>query len=146
MTIYTLDDSGIAAIDYNKLNCYNDAGCARTFFRGQAAMEAAKLVYSLAKKLPKEETYSLSNQMRRAAVSVPSNIAEGHARSSRNEYQYYLSLARGSATEIETQLLLCVNIGYLFDSDISEAMTLLQEVRKMLNAIKKKLAAKEPRV
>jgi four helix bundle protein len=109
----------------------------------QKAMEAAKLVYSLVKKLPKEETYSMSDQMRRAAVSVPSNIAEGHARSSRNEYQHFLSVAKGSAAELETQLLLCVKIDYLADKDISLAMALLQEVGKMLNAIKKSWQQKD---
>jgi len=74
----------------------------------QKAMELAEIVYVLARKLPKEELFALSDQMRRAAISIPSNIAEGHARNSTKEFIQFLSIAKGSTAEIETQLLLCV--------------------------------------
>jgi len=105
----------------------------------QKAMQAAKVVYSLAKKLPKEELYSMSEQMRRAAVSIPSNIAEGQARNSTKEFLQFLAIARGSKAELETQLMLCVQIDYLADTDISEAMDLLQEVGRMIHAISNSL-------
>jgi len=98
-------------------------------------MRAAREVYSLVKRLPKEELYGLSDQMRRAAVSIPSNIAEGQGRKSTKEFLQFLSIANGSRTELETQLLLCVEIGYLSDSDITATWQTLQEVGKLLNAL-----------
>ncbi|MDR4508690.1 MAG: four helix bundle protein [Candidatus Brocadiaceae bacterium] len=103
-------------------------------------MELARVIYLLVKKLPKEELYSLSDQMRRAAVSIPSNIAEGQARNSTKEFLQFLAIARGSKAELETQLLLCVKVGYLADTDISEAMRLLQEIGKMVSALTKTLS------
>ena len=105
----------------------------------QKAMEAAQLIYALVKKLPKEELFCLSDQMRRASVSIPSNIAEGQARNSTKEFVQFLAIAKGSKAELETQLLLCVKVGYLADTDILEAMLLLQEVGKMLGALIKTL-------
>ena len=101
----------------------------------QKAMELAKNVYLLVKKLPKEELFSLSNQIRRAVVSIPSNIAEGQSRTSTKEFQRFLAIARGSKAELETQLLLCVKVGYLTESDISSSITLLHEVGKMIFAL-----------
>ena len=106
----------------------------------QKSMEAAKEIYSLVKKLPKEEMFALSDQMRRAAVSIPSNIAEGQARNSTKEFLQFLAIARGSTAELETQLLLCVQVGYLAPTDISALMDKLQEVSKMLNALTKTLS------
>ena len=105
----------------------------------QKAMQIVKVVYMLVRKLPKEETYSLSDQMRRAAVSIPSNIAEGNERRSRKEYINFLSIAKGSKAELQTQLLICVDIGYLSESDIFEVNKLLDEVGKMLNTMINKL-------
>lgn len=106
----------------------------------QKAMDLTAMIYALAKKLPKEELYALSDQMRRAAVSIPSNIAEGQARNSTKEFLQFLAVAKGSKAELETQLLLCIRVGYLADMDISEAMELLQEIGKMLGALTKKLS------
>lgn len=108
----------------------------------QKAMDLAVLVYQLTKKLPKEEIYSLTNQMRRAAVSIPSNIAEGQARNSLKEFVYFLRIAQGSKAELETQFLLCKKIGYLSDSDTSETIGLLQEIGKMLTVLIAKLDRK----
>ena len=101
----------------------------------QKAMEAAEEIYHIVKKLPKEELYSLSGQMRRAAISVPSNIAEGQARNSKKEFCHFLSIALGSKSELETQLLLSVRVGYLSDSDIEKAIRLLAETGKLLTSI-----------
>ena len=101
----------------------------------QKAMELAEEVYRLVKKLPKEETYALSDQMRRAAVSVPSNIAEGHGRESKNEFRSFLSIANGSVSELETQLLLCIRLGYLSKADTESALSLSNEINRMLSAL-----------
>ncbi len=105
----------------------------------QKAMDVAKQIYLLVRELPKEETYALSDQMRRAVVSIPSNIAEGQARNSTKEFAHFLSIANGSRAELETQLLLCVGIGYFSEDEVSEVMTQLQEIGKMLNKLSSKL-------
>ena len=73
----------------------------------QKAMDLVLHIYSIVKTFPKEETYGLSDQMRRAAVSIPSNIAEGYYRGSHKEFVYFLRIALGSGAELETQLILC---------------------------------------
>ena len=105
----------------------------------QKAMDLTAEVYRLTKKLPKDELYGLTNQLRRAAVSIPSNIAEGNARGSQREYVRFLSIARGSKSEVETQLLLCVKLGYLEPSETESALALCTEVGKMLTVMISKL-------
>ncbi len=78
----------------------------------QKSMDLVVEVYKLVRNLPKEELYALSNQMRRAAVSVPSNIAEGQKRNSTKEFVQFLSFAKGSAAELQTQLLICNRLDY----------------------------------
>lgn len=101
----------------------------------QKSMELVKEVYCLVKKLPKEETYSLSDQMRRAAVSIPSNIAEGNGRKSLTDYARFLEIARGSEYELETQLQICVMLGYLTEKDTEKAFDLIAQVDKMLHTM-----------
>ena len=105
----------------------------------QKSMDLVSEVYKLVRKLPKEETYALSDQIRRSAISIPSNIAEGNARDSTKEYAYFLSVARGSIAELETQLFLCERIGYLESSDLKITFDLITEIRKMLTKIKQNL-------
>lgn len=105
----------------------------------QKAMEQAVLVYQMVKKLPKEELYALSDQMRRSAVSVPSNIAEGHSRNSTKEFVQFLSIAKGSNAELQTQCLLCKALGYLPEAELSAVLTQSEEIAKMLNTLTKKL-------
>ena len=105
----------------------------------QKAMELTAVIYQLVKKMPKEELYSLSDQMRRAVVSIPSNIAEERERNTDKEFVHFLKIARGSKAELETHLLICVKVNYLTETDISEAMNLLTEVGKMLNSLITKL-------
>ena len=105
----------------------------------QKAMEMTTLLYKIIKKLPKEETYTLSDQMRRGAISIPSNIAEGFGRNSKKEYLQFLYIANGSVCELETQLTLCVNINYLSETETQPIMDLLSEIGKIIMTITKKL-------
>ena len=79
------------------------------------AINLVKMIYQLTQGFPKHELYALTNQVRRAAVSVPSNIAEGAARSSNKEFLYFLSIARGSLSEVETQVIISEQLGYISD-------------------------------
>lgn len=101
----------------------------------QKAMELTLEIYSLVRHLPKEETYCLSDQMRRAAVSVPSNIAEGHGRASHKDFINFLSISRGSLLELETQLEICNKLDYFDELQLEHARDLLTEISKMLNSL-----------
>ena len=101
----------------------------------QKAIALSLEVYRLVKLLPKIETYGLADQMRRAVVSIPSNIAEGKGRNSAREFVHFLSIARGSQKELETQIYLCTQLEYITDEDASTAFNLCEEVGKMLNAL-----------
>ncbi len=105
----------------------------------QKSMELVKEVYYLVKKLPKEESYSLSDQMRRAAISIPSNIAEGNGRKSLTDYARFLDIARGSEYELETQLQICIMLGYLTKKDTEKAFDLIAQVGKMLHTMINKI-------
>ncbi|MBQ9441769.1 MAG: four helix bundle protein [Selenomonadaceae bacterium] len=105
----------------------------------QKSIDLAVEIYRLVRLLPKTETYALSDQMRRAAISIPSNIAEGQGRNSTREFIKFLAIARGSQSELETQLQLCVRIGYVDESEISVSVGLCNEVGKMLNVLIRKL-------
>ncbi len=98
----------------------------------QKGMNLCEEVYLITKKLPKEELFGLTNQLRRAAVSIPSNIAEGYGRYSDKEFIYFLKVARGSTAEVETQLLLCFKLGYVAERDLQTAMSLVREVFSLL--------------
>jgi four helix bundle protein len=100
-------------------------------------MELAKEVYQLSTQLPESEKFGLISQMRRSAVSIPSNIAEGRQRRTRRDYAQFLRIADGSASELETQILLSVSIFNLQGTD--RALSLLHEVQKMLGTILMKL-------
>lgn len=94
-------------------------------------------VYKLTNDFPDEEKFGLTNQMRRAAISIPSNIAEGWGRQSTGSYVQFLNIAKGSLYELETQTLISEELG--FSKSISDVSDLISEVSKMLNAIIKKL-------
>jgi four helix bundle protein len=108
----------------------------------QRAMEVAELVYGLTSKLPPDERFGLVSQMRRAAVSIPSNIAEGHARHTTGEFVQFISHAEGSVAELETQLLLAVNLGLTPTEQAQPVFSLLDEVRRMLNALRRSLVTR----
>lgn len=94
------------------------------------SMEFVQNIYRLTRKFPQEEQYGLSAQMRRAAISIPSNIAEGAARNSVKEFKQFLYISLGSASEIETQLEIAEGLGYI--SDGKSFQTNIIEIRKML--------------
>lgn len=93
------------------------------------SLELARLVYLMTSKFPKEELYGITQQIRRSAVSIPSNIAEGAARNSQKEFIQFLHIALGSLTELETQLLLSEKLGFLQNN---ECVTNIERIRKML--------------
>jgi four helix bundle protein len=105
-------------------------------------------IYRLTKDFPREEVYGLSSQIRRATVSIPSNIAEGHGRLSTGEYRQFLGIARGSNFEVQTQLEIARALGFGNSKLLDEAEGLSLEVGKMisgiLNAIKEKDQAQRP--
>ena len=105
----------------------------------QKAMELVKETYILVKKLPKEETYVLSDQMRRSAISIPSNIAEGNGRKSKSEYIRFLDISRGSLYELETQIYIGVMLGFFDESETQEILLLITEINKMINSLITKL-------
>ena len=109
----------------------------------QKAIDLVVEIYGLTSKLPKDELFGLTNQLRRAAVSIPSNIAEGNGRGSTKEYLHFLYIARGSKSEVETQLMICLALKYLKESDIENALGLCTEISKMLNKLILKLNKKE---
>lgn len=98
----------------------------------QNSMELAKQVYNMINLLPKEETYALSDQIRRAVVSVPSNIAEGFGRISYKEIKHFLSIARGSLFELETQLLLCIDFNFISKETVRNTFELIDSISRML--------------
>lgn len=105
----------------------------------QKAMELAGEAYRLAGLLPKSETYALSDQMRRAAVSIPSNIAEGQSRTSTKEFANFLSIAKGSKAELETQIELGVRLGFFQPDQVEVPLSLAGEVGRMLTTLIAKL-------
>lgn len=110
----------------------------------QKAMDLAEEVYRLSRTFPKEEIYSLTNQIRRAVVSIPSNIAEGKGRHAIAEYLHFLSIARGSLKEVETQLLLAIRFGYISKADTNKALGLVDEISRMLASLRAKLSPLKP--
>ncbi len=97
------------------------------------AMQITTNVYLLVRKLPHEERLELSSQIRRSSVSIPSNIAEGSSRTSAKERAHYVEIAIGSAFELETQLLIAKNIGYLTEQEVESQVMELSELQKSMN-------------
>jgi len=97
------------------------------------AMALVTAIYQVIQEFPKDEVFGLTSQLRRAAISVPSNLGEGAARHGPKEFAQFLNIAIGSISEIETQLLIAVNLGYLTDS--ASVFTLLEQVSKLVNGL-----------
>lgn len=114
----------------------------RPHYRLRAWSEAIALVkdiYLVTQAFPKEETYGLTTQTRRSAISIPSNLAEGAARSGRREFAQFLSIAKGSISELETQLIIAVELGYL-DNEHS-VFAAIERVSRLVTGLHKKVVA-----
>ena len=112
----------------------------------QKGIALAKLVYQFTKNFPSEEKFGLVAQMRRAAVSIPSNIAEGQARHTTGEFIQFISHAEGSVAELDTQLILSIELKFCRDVGAEAAFELIAELRRMLNVLRRKLASRRVRV
>jgi four helix bundle protein len=109
--------------------------CYKDLIVWQKAMELVTDIYRETAKFPHDEIYGLTSQVRRAAVSVPSNIAEGQGRLSENEFRHFLGLARGSLMEVETQLRIAENLSYIQHEDSLKLEQAASEVGKILNGL-----------
>lgn len=109
----------------------------------QKGMELALAIYRLTESFPKHETYRLCDQLRRCAISVPSNVAEGHGRRSTREYLKHLSYTTGSLCEMETQVILAGQLGYFTPEGQEQLLSQAGEIGRMLNAL---IAALERRL
>lgn len=108
----------------------------------QKGRELVKEIYSLTKGYPNEELYVLVSQMRRAVISIPSNIAEGSGRNTDKDFCRFLDVANGSAFELETQLYLSFDIGYISEVELNQLLVPIQETQKMIHNLKTKIEAK----
>ena len=107
----------------------------RELIAWQKAMRFVTEIYEVTRRFPSEERYGITNQLRRAAVSVPSNIAEGQARFSQKEFHHFLSQARGSLVEIETQLLIARDLKYIQAARAETLLGLTDELGRILNGL-----------
>jgi four helix bundle protein len=114
----------------------------RDLFVWQRSMDVVERVYRLTATMPNHERYGLSSQLQRSAVSIPSNIAEGHARQSTKEYLYHLSVAIGSLAELETQLTIAVRLGYATSESMASLLSEIEEIGRMLHSLQKSLRNK----
>lgn len=104
----------------------------------QKSKDLAVTVYKIVKSFPKEELYGLSSQTKRSAVSIPSNIAEGSRRRSKKEFVNFLSIAYASGAELETQLIIALELGLISEDDYNVIEAQLNEIMKMLNKMTSK--------
>ncbi len=107
------------------------------------AMDISELVYSFTRAFPREETFGIASQMRRAAVSIPSNIAEGFGRAQRRSFVQFLRIAQGSLKELETQTLLCGRIGFLTADEVAGLMSRCERLGKRLVQFVRSLERRE---
>jgi len=108
----------------------------------QKAMDLVEAVYTATKLFPKEEMYGLTSQIRRAAVSIPSNIAEGQGRKSSNEFARFLAIAYGSLREVETQILIAERLSYLKRRDVEPLIELSSQVGRLINGLSNSLCSR----
>ena len=125
-------------MDNNKVSAKNY----RELLVWQEGIKLAKAVYKLTEKFPRQETYALADQIRRAVVSVPSNIAEGQARKAPADFRRFLHISLGSLAEVDTQLVLAQEFGYLSKEDIVILDEQIQSLRRKLYALINSLPAR----
>ena len=105
----------------------------------QKSMALVTEVYKITKGFPKDETYGLTSQMRRCAVSIPSNMAEGYGRNSTNEYIHFLRISMGSLYELQTQIEISMNLRYLNNDEFNSLYETSREIERMLSSLIRKL-------
>jgi four helix bundle protein len=110
----------------------------RDLFAWQKAMDLVELVYKQSQRFPREEQFGLTAQIRRAAVSIPSNIAEGQGRDSSPEFARFLHIAHGSLREVETQILITERLGFAAAADVTQVIELASEVGRLINGLIKR--------
>ena len=108
----------------------------------QKGIELAKLIYPLSARFPADERFGLTSQIRRASVSVPSNIAEGQARRTTGEFVQFISHAEGSVAEVDTQLVIAVELDFVTKKQADSCFDLIGEERRMLNGLRRRLTGK----
>jgi four helix bundle protein len=101
-------------------------------------------VYKETEQFPKEERYGLTSQIRRAAVSIPANIAEGAGRHSKKEFAYFLSNAQGSASELETELIIAHRLGYLDEATFSRLISELERIGRLITGLSRHVTTPKP--
>ena len=99
-------------------------------------------IYNISKAFPKDESYGLTSQIRRCAISIPSNIAEGYGRNSTNEYLHFLRIATGSLYELQTQMEISMNLNYLNKEKFDKLYELSREIERMISSLIRKISAK----
>jgi four helix bundle protein len=109
----------------------------------QKGIALAKVVYRLTQRFPAEEKFGLVAQMRRAAVSIPSNLAEGQARHTSGEFVQFISHAEGSSAELDTQLILAVELDFCTKTTALPIYELIAEIRRMLNALRRAVSRRK---
>jgi four helix bundle protein len=114
-------------------------GSYKELFAWQKAMDVVTEIYRVTRGFPKEEIFGLTSQMRRAAVSIASNIAEGHGRISANDRKYFVAMARGSLLEVETQLQIAVNLTYVDAVQAKPLFAAMSELGKIINGLLKSI-------
>nr|WP_320117952.1 four helix bundle protein [uncultured Marinifilum sp.] len=112
----------------------------KDFIVWQKARKLVKMVYQLTAKLPNEEKFGLISQINRTVVSIPANIAEGSGKNTSIDFCRFLDIANGSSFELETLLILCVDLSYLSEKEIVLVQDLNQEIQKMIYSLKQKLS------
>lgn len=110
----------------------------------QNAISLTMRIYDVADKFPNYERYGLANQMERAAVSIPSNIAEGCGRQSDKEFHYFLHIAKGSMYELQTQLYIASGRGYMSDEDMEEINHMIDDLGKMISGLLRRVEERNP--
>ncbi len=110
----------------------------------QKSMILVTEVYKLVKNLPSDEKFGLQSQIKRSAVSIPSNIAEGHSRWYKKEFLHHLSISYGSLAELETQLLIAERLRFIKHDEVQSVLEKTTEIGKMINGLRKKLKTTNP--
>ncbi|HTK75609.1 MAG TPA: four helix bundle protein [Gemmataceae bacterium] len=116
----------------------------RDLIAWQKAIELVEIVYQATARFPRCEIWGLSNQLRRAAVSIPSNIAEGQGRRSTRDFLKFLAIAQGSRQEVETQIIIAERLGYLEAGDSQRLLEQIRELGRVISGLSKSLEARLP--